>query len=150
MRKMIFLSLFVGLIDPSFASINKSDISKLEKLTGNYEVVKGSHKSCHEGIISIVGEKDERGLRVGQNIFLGPFLDTLTKASKTSCSYSTETIFKNDSLVSKSVVKDCPTGEDKLSEGTSTQSLRIEKDHLEFKNIESNIKCQFKRLKEVK
>lgn len=149
MRKIIFLSLFVGLIDPSFASINKTDSLKLEKLTGHYEVLKGSHKSCHDGVINIVGEKEDRGLRIGQNIFLGPFSDSLIKASKTSCSYTTETIFKENSLISKSIVKDCPNSEDKLSEGTSTQTLKIEKDHLEFINLESKIKCQFKKSKEV-
>lgn len=131
------------------AEISKQQLEKIESYKGQYKVLGGSSKGCAPGLLNIVGDESERGVRIGHDIFLGPFKGAEEKASETSCHVKVDVSMEEDRMVVKTNVDKCPNKKEKEN-GRSTRYLIFKKDKLEYRVAETEFVCHFGKVSEVK
>jgi hypothetical protein len=130
--------------------IRKTEFYKnFKQAVGEYEVVKGSSKNCSGGALTIVNGKIEKGIRLGQHMFIGPFDEPLEKESKSSCRVKSHYSFYSRSVVQNTILSNCPR-ESKIDEGVSVSTFSIEDKVVKFTVKESGFTCVYKKSSGVK
>ncbi|MCO4792403.1 MAG: hypothetical protein KC493_01730 [Bacteriovoracaceae bacterium] len=132
-----------------FSGISSKQLNQLSRLKGSYKVTKGSHKNCSDGYLNIVGKEDDKGIRIGHSIFLGPFKDSLEKPTNKNCRVSTKFKMSEKSITVKTVVDKCAIKRN-LEEGKTTQHLIIKNNKLEYKVDETGYSCFYSKVEKVK
>lgn len=149
MLKKIFIILtFLFSVSTVHSKVSSEELKALLALEGNYLIQKGSNKNCQNGEFKIVGKDLDRGVRIGQKIFLGPFVDFEKKPSKTTCRISSKFTFQNNLLIAKTVVDECPNKENK-EEGISTEVLSFNKNSMKYHLKETGYSCLYKKTEQV-
>ena len=144
LKSMVLLALIAG---HAYAEISNKDFAKIESYKGSYKVLGGSSKGCAPGRLNIVGDEEEQGVRLGHDIFLGPFKGSLEKAQGKSCRVQVDFKMKDDHIVVQTNVDQCPN---KKQNAKTTQYLIFKKDKLEYRVAETEHVCYFGKVSEVK
>lgn len=148
MKSLIFLSLLF--FSAAQAELSQQQLKKIGDFKGSYKVLDGSSKGCASGIFNIVGDDDSgRGVRIGHDIFLGPFKGYEEKASRTSCRVKVDISMDEDRMVVKTNVDKCPN-KNEMEAGRSTKYLIFKNDKLEYRVAETEYVCYFGKISELK
>ncbi len=148
-RFLFSLTLLVFGLGNAQAEISKKQLEKIESYKGQYKVLGGSSKGCAPGLLNVVGDDSERGVRIGHDIFLGPFKGAEEKASESTCHVKVDVSMEEDRMVVKTNVDKCPSKKEKEA-GRSTRYLIFKKDKLEYRVAETEHVCYFGKVSEVK
>jgi len=136
----------VMILTGAHAEISGNQLKKLESYKGSYKVLGGSNKKCAPGRLNIVGDESEKGIRIGHDIFLGPFKGSVEKGDQKNCRVKVDFEMKDDHIVVKTNVDKCPN---KKEEGRTTQYLIFKKDKVEYRVAETEHVCYFGKVSEV-
>ena len=145
----LFLSLIVAL--SSIQGLNADIITtaqaeflkQVANKQGVYKVLSGSDPRCHEEArLTFVMKSRNKGFRLGQRIFFGPFNRLETAVNPLSCQYDSLFIFTLNSVTKTNKTHHCPK-ERKNEEAISTSTFSFEKNQIIFKIKESKYKCLY-------
>lgn len=142
-RLILMIALLIG--SSSFANENKDQFLKLIKnKSGEYKLEKKSHAKCSDGELTFVDENQEKGFRLGQNIFIGPFDDLEIEKTEDGCKVERTYSFQKDAVVETVKIFSCPDSL-KKNEAQSTKTLSVSGDTVSFEIKETQFVCHFSR-----
>lgn len=143
MTKYLILMFTLFFAIKSFAGENKEQFLKLVKAkSGEYKLEKKSHAKCHEGELTFVDENQEKGFRLGQNIFIGPFDDIEIENTEDGCKVERAYTFEKNAVVEIVKIFSCPEAL-KKNEAQSTKKLSIKDNTVTFEIKETQFLCVF-------
>ena len=122
--------------------------SAKEKL-GEYKLSnsKKNDPRCSEGgLLTLVDVDNKQGIRLGHNIFIGPFSPQgdITE-SKEYCKITNNLSFTSNSVTEVTELSKCPK-EAKGDESKSTKSLKFEKNQVLYQIKETNFHCVYEKI----
>jgi len=127
--------------------LSKKQLSKIKSYIGDYKVLAGSNEKCAQGMLNIVGNDLEKGIRIGHDIYLGPFVGVVEKSSPSSCRVVIDFEMKESQVIVKTNVNKCPN-QNQMVEGNTTQRLIFKKNKLVYRVTESGFTCYFEKVSE--
>ncbi len=127
------------------ASVEQENFLKIvQAQSGFYQPTDKSSPSCEEGELVFVSKNSEKGFRIGQKLFFGPFDDTATEVADDSCNIDKVFTFTENSLSQTTKIHRCPASL-KAQEVTAVKTITFSKDQIIYEIKDSKVKCVFKK-----
>ena len=148
--KFMLIVIFLIVIAQLAFAITPKEIftKKVKQALGEYKlsVSPKSEKTCSSGNLAYIGKDINDGLRLGHHIFLGPFSKQGDiSESEDYCKINLKFKFTESSLIEITELSKCPK-EAKKDEGKITKVLEINNNRITYKILESNTKCEYKKV----